>query len=1156
METKPIVTSHGNQVVFSSLHKRLIEALPKEPTEWRRSYGRPARNVHVEASFVPYDDDILPDDSIKTLVSRLYFHIFWIDCDLEAYKQKEKEEISDWSAALKAKNIPDWLIVVFNSDENKSKSKLLPRSSVYDKIKSDFCSKNPDRIFVLEQGTDSKSQSLWNSFISRLRLLLLQAFTRHLQKYEDNMRALREKRNEVGWNFQEYFIVQEELAFMFEMLGLLDDAMIQYDELDALFTQFILNHASGQSVPWLKSLMEPCKTWAGLSLYKSISWEKRDLIKDNKASLLEFRNYLFSRQCAILLLQQRPGEIIHRAIEYLHATVQEMKTLEIEINDGGLDCWVYLSGLEVLLKCQELTDSVNPRSQSLNTAYLWDYVCRKLQRLGETCGLMPGDTNAPSSEQLSLVIDLTSGMGLTEQEDNDDNDGEELKVHPSDKLREALSSRESFQRIYLEQSELAMGTFKHIGRFRSARMIGKNLADFYMKLGEPQKAENYLSDAMTSYHQEGWKKLRDVTRLELANCQYQVNNKQKYSKTACQVASSNYLDMTDKQTHMSQVLAVAQSASSHVLLKASPLLKVEVTEISETTVAVDEKFYIKMTVENTGPCDIQCNSIWLTMVDCAPEMSFSSDKSWSKLKTPVTRQTSNSSLDNRIVMNLQNTNKQDDVMIDFRLHYEGNVVDPESVGIACTNSHEVLKRSDSSGGVLKKEEEPVTKDTLNQCITLNDVMLKPGKNFVTLKCEGISAGNYQLGQAGIEVGNIEFLTNMKSDLSIAVTCDNTFCEIIPDSLLAGRKQDITVCLHAGNIPIDEGCKVKITALDNIKIESTYDDDTVIIQDAVHRGGTTLMKINVFHEPSVQGETNIDSHIAFDCSWLPRALMTTVQFLNPFIVSHKLHTAGEMKYIQMMIQGQCKTQFVVSDWSLIADSKDLDLISLNKIESVMKVNADQSCSLLWQVKSNLAKLPKIEFVFKVNYGCVIDDDQSKQIIYKFSLDSFQTLFSIKSDVIPINDNKVCMTGTLSKFTIHVHQMPGREALNDQDLLYEVIGQSYWNVHGKSTGIFSVHGGNYTTSVEVMPLVAGFIPFPRVKLYKYTGPKKPDSSEVWIKNAVEDDDLFSTDDDSDDSGPITIPYTQPFDQGQVYYCSMGKQTQVLASDKTGEVEVSRV
>ena len=39
--------------------------------------------------------------------------------------------------------------------------------------------------------------------------------------------------------------LQEELAFMFEMLGLLEDALVQYDELDALFTQFVLNHVAG-----------------------------------------------------------------------------------------------------------------------------------------------------------------------------------------------------------------------------------------------------------------------------------------------------------------------------------------------------------------------------------------------------------------------------------------------------------------------------------------------------------------------------------------------------------------------------------------------------------------------------------------------------------------------------------------------------------------------------------------------------------------------------------------------------------------------------------------------------------------------------------------------------------------------------------------------
>ena len=35
------------------------------------------------------------------------------------------------------------------------------------------------------------------------------------------------------------------MAFVFEMLGLFDEALVQYDELDALFTQFVLNSAVG-----------------------------------------------------------------------------------------------------------------------------------------------------------------------------------------------------------------------------------------------------------------------------------------------------------------------------------------------------------------------------------------------------------------------------------------------------------------------------------------------------------------------------------------------------------------------------------------------------------------------------------------------------------------------------------------------------------------------------------------------------------------------------------------------------------------------------------------------------------------------------------------------------------------------------------------------
>ena len=68
--------------------------------------------------------------------------------DLDTYKQSVRDELSEWQAALKARNIPDWLIVVVHKEESKVKAKLLPRSHVIDKVKGDFCGKYPDRLVV------------------------------------------------------------------------------------------------------------------------------------------------------------------------------------------------------------------------------------------------------------------------------------------------------------------------------------------------------------------------------------------------------------------------------------------------------------------------------------------------------------------------------------------------------------------------------------------------------------------------------------------------------------------------------------------------------------------------------------------------------------------------------------------------------------------------------------------------------------------------------------------------------------------------------------------------------------------------------------------------------------------------------------------------
>ena len=65
---------------------------------------------------------------------------------------------------------------------------------------------------------------------------------------------------------------------------------------------------------------------------------------------------------------------------------------------------------------------------------------------------------------------------------------------------------------------MAISTFKHIGRIRSARFIGIDLANFYLLLGQIPQAVTFLLDALKSYQAEGWRLLELQTLRDIAKC--------------------------------------------------------------------------------------------------------------------------------------------------------------------------------------------------------------------------------------------------------------------------------------------------------------------------------------------------------------------------------------------------------------------------------------------------------------------------------------------------------------------------------------------------------------------------------------------------------------------------------------------------------------
>ena len=65
--------------------------------------------------------------------------------DLETYKGSVRENVQAWLAELRQHGITDWMVVVVGAPDAKKTNKLLPRTTVLDKMKADFGGKQAER---------------------------------------------------------------------------------------------------------------------------------------------------------------------------------------------------------------------------------------------------------------------------------------------------------------------------------------------------------------------------------------------------------------------------------------------------------------------------------------------------------------------------------------------------------------------------------------------------------------------------------------------------------------------------------------------------------------------------------------------------------------------------------------------------------------------------------------------------------------------------------------------------------------------------------------------------------------------------------------------------------------------------------------------------
>uniref|UniRef100_A0A673ZDQ1 Trafficking protein particle complex subunit 10 n=1 Tax=Salmo trutta TaxID=8032 RepID=A0A673ZDQ1_SALTR len=1211
MENKPIVTCAGDQSLFTSLYTSLAQQLPREPMEWRRSYGRPPKMIHLEANFVQFKEELLPKDGNRALLTFPFLHIYWTDCcDTEMYKASVKDDMLRWQSTLRLHGSVDWLIVVVESEaKKKNKTNILPRTSIVDKIRNDFCNKQSDRCVVLSDPLkeSSRSQDSWSSFLTKLRTLLLMSFTKNLGRFEDDMRTLREKRTEPGWSFCDYFMVQEELAFVFEMLQQFEDALVQYDELDALFTQYVLNFGAGDGANWLGSFCAPVKRWSGLLLRRPIDMEKRELIQLGEASLLDLRSYLFSRQCTLLIFLQRPWEVTQRALELLHNCVQELRLLEVSVVQGALDCWVFLSCLEVLHRIEGCCDRAQLEANCSHTVGLWTYATEKLKSLGYLCGLVA--EKGPTSEDLNRTVDLLAGLGEERPETVNS------LQSPYKKLNEALSSVEAFEKHYLELSHAAMEMYRAIGRMRSSRLIGKSLAEFYMKKGDPERAEGFLDDSLRSYVAEGWSLQVTHTRKQMAECQKLLQQTEDYLQTSALLAGDANLPELERKHFCQEILTFASQppapSDQTVALSMAAFAQLRQMQFSPpgAVVHVGAALQLELHVRCLMPVAVQVEQL-------AATLHFSLEQGGARGRAGSTQRRTG-----------QGPQGQGDGVVLFPQGsplagagmgaslppalelYEMQDRSPSdsslnSTGVVCKNMHLLLRRHDSSAsldtptaGALPAA---VAVDDGAQMLRARNITLQPGDNSILFTAPTGEPGSYTLRQLCGSVGRVQFVqSHIYPVVQYEVYSQEPQLTIEPLSERVGE--------HALSVQSSE----KVTS---ISLPPTPPYHTLEFQLEVlcHIPPTPfkpdierLTNGEVRHRPKSHshadnGMINIDQKVSIDCPWSIYSTLISLTFYVPFKAKHSILSAGKRKYIQVCLQNVSDTNFHLVDPVLTErqPTTPVELLSLNA-KTQQTVCSQQSVFCLWEMRW-VKHLPLcLQCAFSASFAPVSASDARtafKPYRYEFQLDRVSTLYSLKAEILPPSGDQHCRTGALCGLEVSITRQaePSEtegeeeesteiEGLRTTKLMYEVVdNSSNWAVCGKSSGVVSMPvaaSATHRVQMEVMPLFAGYLPFPNIKVFKYLPHSAVPAIQPDTDSCLENDTMSLLDKGLDDQGDtasirsrgsvhsvgsgeqqreqqrgLPMPRLEPFSPGQVFYWSQGRQVLVLPVTDEHVMEVN--
>ncbi|KAJ7063184.1 trafficking protein particle complex subunit 10 [Mycena amicta] len=604
-----LASAHWDQV-----HTALLAQLPLRNIHWK-SASRPSIRTIQELNIALVPLESLRDEHTSqipaTLLEKPFLNIYIVTCDdsdLEGYKNTIKRQVKDWHTIVSPKKNQEWLVlhVVRPDARTPSGNFFQLKGSVLDKLKSDFNSDKRDRCVQLSWTSGYTNPAVWAEFLNKLKDGILSSFDSAVTQREEEVKRSESQRQMPGWNFCTFFVLKESLAGSFHGVNLFDDALVQYDELEASFYQVLKE----RNLSWFGTLITPATNDDSAPLLSISKKPYRDLILANTISVFDFRIYLLARQCEILASMGRINEVGKKAAAFLGAFGRRLREIEESLPQFFIESWTHCSALSVVDQCDiwaANSDLQGPKLNAFNASKgeLLELARIQLDIIGVRVGHLPvrppfcSTTQPPSSGAFAPDKPLSSK-----------------------EVSEAINSRDAFYESYVVMTNRAIDMYAKAGRRKFALKLHGSLAALDVHRARLAEALTTYTSLPAHYSPHQWTSLESLmlslaldTHAELnkSNDREWIHVLLSFLKTYVETAGLDVLmHKEDSVEYISKLVqAMKTSASeldSDLLYPDHPAMSIRADATAKSAGDKDGSF-LNVLIHNRLPCDIPLDEV-------------------------------------------------------------------------------------------------------------------------------------------------------------------------------------------------------------------------------------------------------------------------------------------------------------------------------------------------------------------------------------------------------------------------------------------------------------------------------------------------------------------------------------------------------------------